>query len=80
MDARRDGRTHLASLRREREQGNINFPCSVDHEQDWQAYPVDPHSAKSADHTYILYTICTLALQDTSSRCYITVVRVVCGS
>ena len=27
-------------------QGNINFPCSTaDHEQDWQPYPVDPHSA-----------------------------------
>ena len=25
----------------ERRQGNINFPCSADHEQDWQPYPVD---------------------------------------
>ena len=32
-------------LRRERGQGNINFPCSADHEQDWQPYPVDPYSA-----------------------------------
>ena len=31
-------------LRRERGQGNIHFPCSVDHEQDWQHYPVDPYS------------------------------------
>ena len=32
-------------LRREqREQGNIHFPCSSDHEQDWQPYPVDPYS------------------------------------
>ena len=31
-------------LRRERGQGNINFPCSADHEQDWQPYPVDPYS------------------------------------
>ena len=23
-------------------QGNIPFPCSADHEQDWQPYPVDP--------------------------------------
>ena len=29
----------------ERGQGNINFPCSADHEQDWQPYPVDPYSA-----------------------------------
>ena len=28
-------------LRHERGQGNINFPCSADHEQDWQPYPVD---------------------------------------
>ena len=29
-------------LRRERGQGNINFPCSADHDQDWQSYQVDP--------------------------------------
>ena len=31
-------------LRRERGQGNLHFPCTADHEQDWQSYPVDPHS------------------------------------
>ena len=31
-------------LRRERGRGNIHFPCSADHEQDWQPYPVDPYS------------------------------------
>ena len=36
-----------------RRQGNINFPCSADHEQDWQPYPVDPYSAICDDHTYI---------------------------
>ena len=25
-------------LRRERGQGNVHFPCSADHEQDWQPY------------------------------------------
>ena len=24
--------------------GNINFPCSADHEQDWQPYPVAHYS------------------------------------
>ena len=28
-------------LRREREERNVLFPCSADHEQDWQPYPVD---------------------------------------
>ena len=32
-------------LRRERGQGNTNFPCLADHEQDWQPYPVDPYPA-----------------------------------
>ena len=32
-------------LRHIRGQGNIHFPCSADHEQDWQPYPVDPYSA-----------------------------------
>ena len=31
-------------LRRESGQGNIYFPCSVDHEHDWQPYPFDPYS------------------------------------
>ena len=40
-------------LRRVRGQGNIHFPCSADHEQDWQPYPVDPCSAICYDYTYI---------------------------
>ena len=45
----RDGTAESVSrdqtIRHARGQGNINFPCSVDHEQDWQPYPVDPYSA-----------------------------------
>ena len=37
----------------ERGQGNIIFPCSTDHEQDWQIYPVDPLSCYLCDRTYI---------------------------
>ena len=33
--------------------GEFFFPCSADHEQDWQPYPVDPYSAICDDHTYI---------------------------
>ena len=45
-------------LRHARGQGNIHFPCSADHEQDWQPYPVDPYSAICDDHTYIhTYTV-----------------------
>ena len=53
----RDGTAEPVSrdqiLRHARGQENINFPCSADHEQDWQPYPVDPHSAICDDHTYI---------------------------
>ena len=54
-DAGRDCRTRLRDqiLRHARGQGNIHFPCSADHEQDWQPYPVDPYSAICDDHTYI---------------------------
>ena len=31
-------------IRRERGQGNVHFPCSADHVQDWQPYSVDPYS------------------------------------
>ena len=52
----RDGTAEPVSrdqfLRRVRGQGNINFPCSADHEQDWQPYRVDPYSAICDDHTY----------------------------
>ena len=34
-------------------QGNIDFPCSAGHEQDWQPYTVDPYIICD-DHTYIL--------------------------
>ena len=44
-------------LRREQIKGNIYFPCSADHEQDWQPYPVDPYSCCMVDdHIYILYS------------------------
>ena len=32
-------------LRRERGQGNIRFPCSAGHEQNWQPYSVDPYDS-----------------------------------
>ena len=51
----RDGTAEPVSrdqiLRHARGQGNIIFPCSADHEQDWQPYPVDPYSAICDDHT-----------------------------
>ena len=40
----------------------MNFPCSADHEQDWQPHPVDPYSCYMCGHnigekpTVILYT------------------------
>ena len=40
------------ALRRERVQGKFRFPCSADHEQDWQPYPVDVQSAESDDHIH----------------------------
>ena len=44
----RDGTAEPVSrdqiLRHARGQRNIHYPCSVDHEQDWQPYPVDPYS------------------------------------
>ena len=53
----RDGTAEPVSrdqiLRHERGQGSVHFPCSADHEQDWQPYPVDPYSTICDDHTYI---------------------------
>ena len=49
----RDGTANSVSrdqiLRRERGHENIVFPCSADHVQDWQPYPVDPYSCYMCD-------------------------------
>ena len=55
----RDGTAELVSrdqiLRHAREQGNVYFPCSADHEQDWQPYPRLIHTLLyvMTIHTYI---------------------------
>ena len=50
------------TLRHVRGQGNNHFPCSADHEQDWQPHPVDLYSAiqhvmtiHTSIHTYCTY-------------------------
>ena len=52
----RDGTAEPVSrdqiLRHERGQGNIHFPCSANHMQDWRPYPIDLYSAICDDHTY----------------------------
>ena len=35
------------------DRGIFIFPCSADHEQDWQPYPDDPYSAICDEHTCI---------------------------
>ena len=73
----RDGTAEPVSrdqiLRHAREQGNVHFPCSADHEQDWQPYPVDPYSAICDDHTYIQYSavMCNLINIHTYIHTYI---------
>ena len=55
-----DGTAELVSrdhiIRRERGQENIIFPCSADHERDWQPYPVDPYSAVCDGHILYIHT------------------------
>ena len=64
----RDGTVEPVSrdqiLRRERGQGNINFPSSADHEQDWQPCPVDAYSAMCDNHTNI-HTVGTVLCTST---------------
>ena len=62
----RDGTAEPVSrdqiLRHARGQGNIHFPCSADHEQDWQPYPVDSYSSICDDHTYIHTLLYVMAI------------------
>ena len=65
----RDGTVETVSrdqiLTHERGQGNIHFPCSADHEQDWQPYPVDPYTLAMCmcDHTRQGLMILTIIMQ-----------------
>ena len=71
----RDGTAEPVSrdqiLRHARGQGNIHFPCSADHEQDWQPYPVDPYSAICDDHTYIHTYIQTSTFEDLNAKIHV---------
>ena len=60
-DAGRDCRNRLArpDSQARTGTGEYYFPCSADHEQDWQPYPVDPYSAICDDHTYIRHGTAT---------------------
>ena len=42
----------------------IIFPCSADHEQDWQPHPVDLYSAICDDHTCDVTVLLYLSVVD----------------
>ena len=50
MTAKSVSRNQILSRKRGKE--SVSFPCSADHRQDWQPYPVHPFSAENADRTY----------------------------
>ena len=54
-DAGRDGWTRLTRPNSQARTGTgeYYFPCSADHEQDWQPYSVGSYSAICDGHTYI---------------------------
>ena len=66
----RDGTAEPVSrdqiLRRECGQGDIHFPCSAGHVQDWQPYPIDPYSCYMCDHTSYIH-----ACAPTATRSYL---------
>ena len=59
-------------LRHARGQGNVHFPCSADHEQDWQPDPVDPYFAICDDHTYITGIYIATTTQNATSVLFFT--------
>ena len=58
-------------FRRDWGQGNTSFPCSADHEQDWQPYPVDPQSCYMCHYTlyYLSSDNFVLAFKTLSTTC-----------
>ena len=56
-------------FRRERGQGKLYFPCSDDHVQDWQPYPVDPYySCYMCDRT-LPFRFVTTVFKTFTARC-----------
>ena len=78
----RDGNAEPVSrdqiLRHERGQGNTNFPCSADHAQDWQPYPVDPHSCCMCISTIHTYSNFLRAVLDISQKATAVKERIDC--
>ena len=70
----RDGTAEPVSrdkiLRRLRGQGNIHFPCSADHEKNWQPYPVDPYSAICDDHIILVFCVDRILPDRVLTKCY----------
>ena len=61
-DAGRDCRTHLARPHSQARPGTgkYYFPCSADHEQEWQPYPVDVYDNVLSQKRYKYnYCICS---------------------
>ena len=48
-----------------------NFPCSADHEQEWQPYPVDPYSVRCGDNTYMHTYSLALAARGMLGKTYV---------
>ena len=59
-DTGRDGRTCLAKPISQARMGTgkNHFPCSADHEQGWQSYPVDPYPALQVMTIHTLESYC----------------------
>ena len=81
----RDGTVEPVSrdqiLRRERGQGNIHFPCSADHVQDLQPYPVDPYSCYMCNHATVPSPLIHERLKSLEhKRCYNIIIGIMSGS
>ena len=48
--------SRLKILRRDGGHAHFPFPCSDDHDQDWQPYTVNSYSCYMRDNTYIVWS------------------------
>ena len=77
-DTGRDCRTRLARPNSEGQTwtGKYPFPCSAEHEQDWQPYPVDPYSCYICDHTYIVQRPVVVLQSDSDCSWYCLITNI----
>ena len=65
-------------FRREQGQRIVILPCSADHEQDWQPFPVDPYPCYIGGHRFLCFNSELVDFEGTLGVSIQLLVRLMC--